>query len=93
MQYNNIGGMRDMTDETKMILEAIQGLQKEISQINDRLAVIELKQDRHSNKLESLELDVKAGFFTMDKKIKRLQDSSETIEQILKMNNMIPQNG
>lgn len=86
-----------MTDETKMILEAIQGLQKEmqdvkteISQINDRLAVIELKQDRHSNKLESLELDVKAGFFTMDKKIKRLQDSSETIEQILKMNNMIP---
>ena len=73
---------------TKEDLSAINELLKPI---NDRLDVIELKQDRTAKKLEDLRLDVAIAERDIRRDIHELKDEMETVIEVLKMNELIPQ--
>lgn len=73
---------------TKEDLSAINELLKPI---NDRLDIIELKQDRTAKKLEDLRLDVAVAERDIRRDIHELKDEMETVIEVLKMNELIPQ--
>ena len=73
---------------TKEDLSAINELLKPI---NDRLDIIELKQDRTTKKLEDLRLDVAIAERDIRRDIHELKDEMETVIEVLKMNELIPQ--
>lgn len=73
---------------TKEDLSAINELLKPI---NDRLDIIELKQDRTTKKLEDLRLDVAVAERDIRRDIHELKDEMETVIEVLKMNELIPQ--
>lgn len=68
-------------------LEAIKELLKPI---NDRLDVIEYKQDHMSKKLENLRLDVVVAERDIRRDIYELKDEMETVIEVLKMNELLP---
>lgn len=57
----------------------------------DRLNIIELKQDRTTKKLEDLRLDVAISKRDVRHDIHQLKDEMETVIEVLKMNELIPQ--
>lgn len=57
----------------------------------DRLNIIELKQDRTTKKLEDLRLDVAIAKRDVRHDIPQLKDEMETVIEVLKMNELIPQ--
>lgn len=59
--------------------------------INDRLDIIELKQDRTAKKLEDLRLDVAIAERDIRRDVHELKDEMETVIEVLKMNELIPQ--
>ena len=59
--------------------------------INDRLDIIELKQDRTAKKLDDLRLDVAVAERDIRRDIHELKDEMETVIEVLKMNELIPQ--
>ena len=73
---------------TKEDLSAINELLKPI---NDRLDIIELKQDRTAKKLDDLRLDVAVAERDIRRDIHELKDEMETVIEVLKMNELIPQ--
>ncbi len=56
----------------------------------DRLDVIELKQNKMSEQLTEIQLSQKLFELNTNKKLARLQDGMDTVEEILKMNELIP---
>ncbi|MCI9128368.1 MAG: hypothetical protein HFG28_14610 [Eubacterium sp.] len=80
---------------TKEDLSAINELLKPINdrldKMDDRLDVIELKQDRTAKKLEDLRLDVAIAERDIRRDIHELKDEMETVIEVLKMNELIPQ--
>lgn len=80
---------------TKEDLSAINELLKPINdrldKMDDRLDIIELKQDRTAKKLEDLRLDVAVAERDIRRDIHELKDEMETVIEVLKMNELIPQ--
>lgn len=76
---------------TKEDLSAIKELMNEqLKPINDRLEIIELKQDRTTKKLEDLRLDVAIAERDIRRDIHELKDEMETVIEVLKMNELLP---
>ena len=65
-------------------------LDERLKPINDRLDVIELKQDRTSKKLDDLQLDVKIAERDIRRDIHSLNDQMETVVEVLKQHELIP---
>ena len=77
---------------TKEDLNAISQLMDEkLKPVNNRLDIIELKQDRTAKKLEDLRLDIAISERDIRRDIHELKDATETIIEILKMNELLPQ--
>ena len=65
-------------------------LDKRLAPINERLAVIEYKQDRTTKKLEDLRLDIAVSERDIKRDIFEFKDQMETVIEILKQNELIP---
>lgn len=77
--------------DNEKLLQAISDMMdKKLEPINNRLDIIELKQDRTSKKLEDLRLDVSIAERDIRRSIHELKDEMETVIEVLKMNEMIP---
>lgn len=75
-----------MTDSQKLDV-----ILDNINKINDRLDIIELKQDRDSKKLGDVQLDIKIAERDIRRDIHSLRDEMETVIEVLKQNELIPQ--
>ena len=68
-----------------------ESIDKRFESINGRLDIMELKIDRNARNLEKLQFEVKAFKISTQKSINILQDEMETVIEILKQNEMLPQ--
>lgn len=59
--------------------------------MDNRLEVMEVKQNKMHEQLTELQLSQKLFELNTNKKLARLQDGLDTVEEILKMNELIPQ--
>lgn len=87
----------DNQELLNLILSEIQGMKSEmqdmkksITGLENRLDIIELKQDRTTKKLEDLQLDVKIAERDIRRDIYTLKDEMETVIEIIKLNDLIP---
>ncbi len=76
-----------MDNESK---EMFQKLLDKIDKIDNRLDVIDVKQNKMSDQLTELQLSQKLFEMNTNKKLARLQDGMDTIEEILKLNELLP---
>ncbi len=76
-----------MDNESK---EMFQKLFDRLDKIDSRLDVMEVKQNKMSEQLTELQLSQKLFELNTNKKLARLQDGMDTVEEILKMNELIP---
>lgn len=81
-----------MTDSEKLdkLLETVAQMQERFDKIDNRLDIIELKQDRTAKKLEDLRLDVAVAERDIRRDIHELKDETETVIEVLKMHELLP---
>lgn len=77
-------------EDLKAITELLKPINERLDKMDNRLNTMEVKQNRMSEQLTELQLSQKLFEMNANKKFARLQDGMDTIEEILKMNEMIP---
>ena len=65
-------------------------LEQCMDKLEHRMDIMEVKQDRMRDQLEELQLSHKIFEGTVKKNFTRLQDGMDAVEEILKMNELIP---
>lgn len=89
-----------MTDSEKLnkLLETVVQMQgrfdkmdERFDKMDNRLEVMEVRQNKMHEQLTELQLSQKLFELNTNKKLARLQDGLDTVEEILKMNELIPQ--
>ena len=89
-----------MTDSEKLnkLLETVVQMQgrfdkmdERLDKMDNRLEVMEVRQNKMHEQLTELQLSQKLFELNTNKKLARLQDGLDTVEEILKMNELIPQ--
>jgi len=78
-------GGESMTDSGKLDL-----LLEQLQKINNRLDIIELKQDMSHKKFNDLSLDIKLSERNIRNDIHTLQDEMENVIEVLKQNELVP---
>ena len=81
----------DQKLDEKLDQKLDEKLDEKFRPINRRLDVLEFKQNLMSKKLDDLQLDIKISERDIRRDIHRLNDEMETVIEILKQNEMIPQ--
>lgn len=72
-------------------MEMFQKILDHLDKMDSRLEVMEIKQNKMHEQLTELQLSQKLFELNTNKKLARLQDGMDTVEEILKMNELIPQ--
>ena len=70
--------------------EKLQPIYTRLDRVENRLNVVEVKQDRTIKKLNDFQLDVKIAERDITNSIHKLQDEMETVIEVLKMNELVP---
>lgn len=70
--------------------EMFQKILDRLDKMDSRLGVMEVKQNRMSDQLTELQVSQKLFELNTNKKLARLQDGLDTVEEILKMNELLP---
>lgn len=73
------------------ILDRLDKMDDQFKKMDSRLEVMEIKQNKMHEQLTELQLAQKLFELNTNKKLARLQDGMDTVEEILKMNELIPQ--
>lgn len=71
-------------------MEMFQKILDRLDKMDSRLGVMEVKQNRMSDQLTELQVSQKLFELNTNKKLARLQDGLDTVEEILKMNELLP---
>lgn len=72
------------------IREDMKEMKKDIQGLKGSVDLLNVKVDRNTRRLKDLDLTIRNMKSDSDKKFARLQDGMDTVEQVLKMNNLIP---
>ena len=75
----------------KESMEMFQKILDRLDKMDNRLEIMEVKQNKMHEQLTELQLSQKLFELNTNKKLARLQDGMDTVEEILKMNELIPQ--
>ena len=73
------------------ILDRLDKMDNRLDKMDNRLEVMEIKQNKMHEQLTELQLSQKLFELNTNKKLARLQDGMDTVEEILKINELIPQ--
>ena len=71
--------------------ERLDKMDERLDKMDNRLEVMEVRQNKMHEQLTELQLSQKLFELNTNKKLARLQDGLDTVEEILKMNELIPQ--
>ncbi len=83
-----------MDKETKemfqMIIDRLDKVDSRLDKMDNRMEIMEVKQDKTHEQLTELQLSQKLFEMNTNKKLARLQDGMDTVEEILRMHELIP---
>jgi len=74
----------------KKLDKRLAPINEHLDKIDNRLDVMEVKQNKMSDQLTELQLSQKLFEMNSNKKLARLQDGMDTVEEILKLNELLP---
>ena len=70
--------------------QRLDTMDQRFDRIENRLDVIEFKQDRMAEQLKEIDAKQKLSEVSTNKKFARIQNGMDTLEEILRLNNLIP---
>ena len=73
------------------ILDRLDKMDDQFKKMDSRFDILEHKQDRTEKKVDNLRLDVAVAERDIRRDILELKDEMETVIEVLKMNELIPQ--
>lgn len=79
-----------MDERLAPINNRLDKIDNRLDKIDNRLDVMEVKQNKMSDQLTELQLSQKLFEMNTNKKLARLQDGMDTVEEILKLNELLP---
>lgn len=85
------GRFDKMDERLDKMDERFDKMDKRLDKMDNCLEVMEVKQNKMHEQLTELQLSQKLFELNTNKKLARLQDGLDTVEEILKMNELIPQ--
>lgn len=80
----------DLNAISQLMDERLAPINNRLDKIDNRLDVMEVKQNKMSDQLTELQLSQKLFEMNTNKKLARLQDGMDTVEEILKLNELLP---
>lgn len=84
----------EMLQAMKQMLEPIQdeiaGIKTEFKKLNERVSIIEIKQDMTHRKIDDIELNLKVSERAIRKDIALLKDGQETLITVLETKGILP---
>ncbi len=80
----------DLNAISQLMDDKLKSINERFDKIDNRLDIIELKQDRTTKKLEDLRLDVAVAERDIRRDIHELKDETETVIEVLKMHELLP---
>ncbi|MDE6608844.1 MAG: hypothetical protein K2K54_14000 [Lachnospiraceae bacterium] len=80
----------DLNAISQLMDDKLKSINERFDKIDNRLDIIELKQDRTAKKLEDLRLDVAVAERDIRRDIHELKDETETVIEVLKMHELLP---
>lgn len=90
-QEKLLQSISDMMDnKLKPINDRLDKMDSRLDKMDNRLDVMEVRQNKMSDQLTELQLSQKIFELNTNKKLARLQDAMDTVEEILKINELIP---
>lgn len=90
-QEKLLQSISDIIDKKiKPINDRLDKMDDHLDKMDNRLDVMEIKQNKMLDQLTELQLSQKLFELNTNKKLARLQDAIDTVEEILKMNELIP---
>lgn len=81
---------KEATEMFQLIIDRLDKMDNRLDKMDNRMEAMEVKQDKMQEQLTELQLSQKLFEKETNKKLARLQDGMDTIEEILKMNELIP---
>ena len=81
----------DLSAISQIMDDKLKPINDRLDKMDNRLEIIEIKQDRTAKKLEDLRLDAAIAERDIRRDIHELKDEVETVIEVLKMNELIPQ--
>lgn len=90
-RFDKIDQRLDKVDQRLDNVDArLDKVEKSIDKLDNRMNVLEIKQERTANALEELKLAVILSEKNIRRDILMLKDAGETVEQVLRINKLIP---
>lgn len=90
-RFDQIDGRLDKIEQRMDSLEQrMENLEQRMDKLEYRMDLMEVKQDRLKDQLEELQLSQRMSERAAKKKFTSLQDGIDAIEEILKINRIIP---
>lgn len=80
----------DLNAISQLMDDKLKFINERFDKMDNRLDIIELKQDRTAKKLEDLRLDVAVAERDIRRDIHELKDETETVIEVLKMHELLP---
>ena len=87
LSNEDLQALSDMID--KKLKSELQPIKGKLDKMDQRIDVIEFKQDRASKKLDDLQLDVKLSERDIRRDIHTLRDEMDTVIELLKIHDII----
>lgn len=81
---------QEIIGQLEIVNSRLDKVDSRLDRMENRMDAMEVKQDKMQEQLNELQLSQKLFEKETNKKLARLQDGMDTIEEILKMNDLIP---
>ena len=82
--------LKAIKDILNPINDRLDKMDSRLDKMDNRISTMEVKQNRMAEQLTEMQLSQKLFEMNANKKFARLQDGMDTIEEILKMNELLP---
>ena len=91
---NRLDQMDDKHDKMESRLDGVEGrldkVDSKLDKVDNRFEMLEVWQKKTSDQVAELQVAQKLFELNTNKKLARLQDGMDTVEEILKLNELIP---
>lgn len=84
----DLKALSDMID--KKLDEKLEPINQRLDKVDSKLEMLEVWQKKTSDQVAELQVAQKLFELSTNKKLARLQDGMDTVEEILKLNELIP---
>lgn len=79
-----------ISEQLKTMNDRLDAMDKRFDKVDDTLNTLKFNQDHITEKLKGLEVTMNYNYYHISHDVKKLQEDTETVAEVLRINKMIP---